>query len=1296
VKGVAFAALVRAAGLALLLLLGAGPIVSPALAQEPEAIPLPPAPPDTSLPAAGAAAAPTISPDWWATVQGQIRRAEYEITWQEGTYLPDLPAAYQAPNRAHNLRAYFAAAGPILIPRTWPDEAALPSWRWALRLTGWGRAGAPQTSPEATLEAQGQRLVYTHGPLLEAYHNDEGGLEQSWRLAAPPPDEQAAGPLRFELLLNTDLAARAAEQEGALEFLEPGGEPVLRYGPPLAQDAEGRLLPASLSASGAQLVLEVDDAAAIYPLQVTCVLGGLPPGWNWKVEGSEADIEFGSEVATAGDVNGDGYSDLIVGAPHFDGGRAEQGQAYLFLGSRTGLSTTPAWTKTSGQAGAEFGGAVHTAGDLDGDGRAEVIVGARFWSDGQAQEGAAWIYYGTAEGLNLAPGHYLPGNQAGAFAGGAVGPAGDVNNDGQADVIVGAPYYDRGAVDEGVAWVWYGPLSGMSPPPDWWAESNQANAHLGNSVSTAGDVNGDRFADIIVGAPEYDDGQRDEGAVLVWHGLTTGVNNRVDGNPANAAWSKKSDQADAYFGSAVSAAGDVDGDGFAEVIVGAPFWESSAATADEGAAWVYGGSADGLLNAPVFYHECDQVQAYCGTAVHTAGDVNGDGYADVVIGAPRYTNGQVREGRAWVYLGSAGGLNAEGVWSVEGNQAEALLGNAAATAGDVNGDGYSDLALGAPGWEDGQVDEGAAYVYHGSPSDLSESPAWSKRSNQSAAQFGWALGTAGDVNGDGYADVAIGAPGWDGGQAEEGQVWVYLGRRQGLATTPAWTKESDNAGARFGAALASAGDMDGDGYDDLIVGAPGWRGAQVTGGGLFVYAGSGAGLRTTPLVHRYLSQEGAQFGAAVAGAGDLNGDGHADIAAGAPFAQSGGQACGAVWVYYGAQDGARTGFLWYQESDRADAQFGYAVSSAGDVNADGYSDLIVGAPFWGDDAIHEGRAWVYLGSAAGLRRDLHWHAESNQFGARLGHAVASAGDVNGDGYSDVIVGAPYWGDGGLSSEGKVWVYHGSADGLSPAAAWSKESGQNSALYGYAVACAGDLNGDGYADIALGAPLMNGALSDEGAARVYLGSATGLGASPHWRGAGGQTHSWYGAAVAGAGDVNGDGYADLLVGLPNYDESFSDEGLARLYYGNGRLGASLRPRQRRFAGDTPIARLGHSDSVEGWTLHADMRTPFGRGRTRIEFEVKPLGVSFNGGGVGYWGTPFNYESGESELAVVAYWRANRPYHWRIRLRNDPASLPWMPASRWLTMPWNGWNEADLHTAGYQIVLPQILEASDVLD
>jgi hypothetical protein len=1247
---------------------------------------------DTARLDAAPATAAGVSTDWWALVQEDIRKSEYYVTWQEQTYLPDLPAAYQAPNRANDLRTYFKPTNPVVIPRVWSEAGETPPWRWELSLTAWGREGAVQAVPAATMQVEENRVEYRREGLVEWYGNDETGLEQGFTIEQDETAPDSPSAFILEMALASNLAPQLTPDGTAIEFLAQDGRPMLRYGALTVEDASGRALLSQMSLSGSSITLAIDDTAAAYPIQVRVVIAGLPSTWNWKVEGNAADTEFGYAVSTAGDVNGDRYSDVIVGAPKYDGGQTDEGRAYVFHGSASGLSTTAAWSKESDQTGAQFGMAVSTAGDVNGDGYADVIVGAPFWEStaSQADEGGIWVYHGAyLAGLSTDPNGHAEFNQAGAHLGMSVSTAGNVNGDAYADVIAGASHATNGQSEEGIVRVWHGSAAGIGTgtTASWQGESNQTNAHLGNSVATAGDVNGDGYADVIVGAPEYDNGQIDEGKAFAWYGSANGVNNDVDGNPTNAAWTAESNQASALLGVDVNTAGDVNGDGWSDVIVGAPYYTNG--QTNEGGTWVYHGSAAGLGTTAVTHDEGDQAGARFGTSVGTAGDVNGDGYADVMIGAPDYANGETDEGRVWVWHGSSSGMSATYNWRAEGNQTGARFGAAAATAGDVNGDGYSDVIIGAWGYHNPSTDEGAAFVYHGSPATLSDAADWTKRSNQEGAYFGWSVGTAGDVNGDGYADIIVGAPMWDDGQTDEGGAWVYHGSQSGVISAPAWYKQSDQASAWFGWSVGTAGDVNGDGYADIIVGAPLWNQGQTDEGGAWVYYGSSAGVSSTPAWYKQSDHSGTQFGYSVGTAGDVNGDGYSDIMVGTPFWDDGQTDEGGAWVYHGSESGVISAPAWYKQSDQANAQLGYSVGTAGDVNGDGYSDVIVGAPYWEDDALNEGRAWVYQGSAQGVQGTDSWHAESNLASANLGWAVATAGDVNGDGYSDVIVGAPHWGDGGLTSEGKVWVFHGSSSGLSAASAWTKESGQNGAYYGYAVGTAGDVNGDGYADIILGAPLMTGGVSDEGTTRVYCGSASGLRSTYSWKGEGGQTLSWYGMAVGTAGDVNGDGYAEVIVGAKDYNETYINEGKVLLYYGNASAGVSLKPRQARFGSSRSIAPLGRSDSMDALRLYLTMRTPFGRGLVQVESEVKPIGVSFNGANTIWWGFWADLVPGAEHYTTASQLSAGTPYHWRVRVLYSPVTNPFMPGSRWMTMPWNGWNETDFFTAGVRLFLPLVL-------
>ncbi len=431
------------------------------------------------------------------------------------------------------------------------------------------------------------------------------------------------------------------------------------------------------------------------------------PAADWSTMGGQEGAQMGRAATGAGDVNGDGYDDLLVGVERYDNGQVDEGRVYLFYGSATGLASQPAWSTESNVAGAVFGYSASTAGDVNGDGYADVIIGAPGHTNGEANEGRAYLYLGSLAGLAATPAWMWESNQSGANIGQAASTAGDINGDGYADVIIGAPHYSSGQAGEGKAFVFYGSPAGLGSTPNWTAESDQAGAAFGCDAGTAGDVNGDGYADVIVGALYYDNGQTDEGRAFVYLGSASGL-------ASTASWTAESDQDGAKFGVSASTAGDVNGDGYADVVVGAYLYDSG--QTDAGRAFVYLGSATGLNSTYSWMAEGDQPSAAFGMSSTTAGDVNGDGYADLFVTAPWYNGGQYQEGRAYVYYGSASGLQSTPAWTAEGNQYRALLGYSwFGHADDVNGDGYADIVVGALWYDGGQTDEGAAFVYHGAP-----------------------------------------------------------------------------------------------------------------------------------------------------------------------------------------------------------------------------------------------------------------------------------------------------------------------------------------------------------------------------------------------------------------------------------------------------------------------------------------------------------------------------------------------------------------------------------------------------
>ncbi|MEE9617809.1 MAG: integrin alpha, partial [Anaerolineae bacterium] len=242
---------------------------------------------------------------------------------------------------------------------------------------------------------------------------------------------------------------------------------------------------------------------------------------DWTYDGDQQGAQVGYAVGTAGDVNGDGYDDVIVGAPLYSDTTSNEGVAFVFYGSESGLSTDHDWKAGSGQQGARFGAAVGTAGDVNDDGYDDVIVGAYAYTkgqQGQSEEGRVYVFYGSVSGLSTTPDWILEGDQSQAHFGTSVGTAGDVNNDGYDDIIVGAPQHDNGETNEGRAYVFLGFEDGQTTTLFWSAEGDQAYALFGASVGMAGDVNDDGYGDVIVGAPRYDHDEKDEGAAFVFYG----------------------------------------------------------------------------------------------------------------------------------------------------------------------------------------------------------------------------------------------------------------------------------------------------------------------------------------------------------------------------------------------------------------------------------------------------------------------------------------------------------------------------------------------------------------------------------------------------------------------------------------------------------------------------------------------------------------------------------------------------------------------------------------------------------
>ncbi len=431
------------------------------------------------------------------------------------------------------------------------------------------------------------------------------------------------------------------------------------------------------------------------------------------------------------------------------------------VGATVGTSNSPVWEIRVGARSAQVDTSWGTLVDPNGDGVADLVVGAAKAGTG----GTAYIYSSAGvSGLSISPTAIDPGPGNGGDFGFALAGAGDTNGDGFTDVVVGAPD------GNGIAYVYLGGQAGLSQTPIALQGPGAANTHFGQVVASAGDVNRDGYADVIVTAAGISTGYIYLGGA---GGIATSASTTLS-TPAGGG----------SFGGSASSAGDINGDGFGEVVVGAP----TAGTA--GMFYAYLGGPGGLSTTPAPYASPSSGGGF-GYAIAGADDVNGDGYADVLVGANDPT------GAAYVYLGGETGLSANPVTLTSPAGASGFFGNAVSGAGDLNGDGFGDVIIGAFEANSGI---GGAWVYLGSTtaSLTTITPLINPASGSAAAEgwFGATVSEAGDVNGDGLGDVAIGAPENSG---SAGNAYVFLGTATGagVSTSPA-TSLSAPAAGQFG------------------------------------------------------------------------------------------------------------------------------------------------------------------------------------------------------------------------------------------------------------------------------------------------------------------------------------------------------------------------------------------------------------------------------------------------------------------------------------------------------------------
>jgi hypothetical protein len=688
----------------------------------------------------------------------------------------------------------------------------------------------------------------------------------------------------------------------------------------------------------------------------------------------------------------------------------------------------------------------------------------------------------------------IEGDAPGAELGRALA-TGDVNGDGHADLVVGAPGTHGG---RGRVRVYLGSSAGLAPVPDWSVDGAQPGERLGAQVATA-DVDGDGRADVIVTAPGFDregaaagggraalpaDGLghhasrvRDEGRLLVFLGTAAGV----------APWPQRIVQGievGERFGEALASAGDVNGDGTDDVIVGAPGKLDGL-----GGVFVFLGSPSGLLALPSWMRTGNAIGEGLGTAVGSAGDLDSDGFADILVSAP------LRDacGRTQVFRGSPDGpaqppitvnvgmavigptLNLDGTGKLETLYLEprcssgramwrqllfsSVVGSypvvdsaRALAAGDLNGDGRPDVLVGSPDFEYGPF-RGRVWGYTLLPGRELEpfDPFPAFDGDQPGADWGAALAT-GDIDGDGADELFIGAPLQDEGATDEGVVVMVPGRRAEVAFARTATLV-EHMGE------AASGDFDADGFDDLVSLA----GTYYSTHQVEVRYGSTDGLSPGP---DHVLGRPAEPGDIIASfaSGDFDGDGHDDVLVSYfPSSGYGRTVVPARWLFLGGPGGLDEAFVLAS----GPAAQGF---EAGDVNGDGRDDVLIAS---------ETAIALHLGTSGGLEL-----APSQTFAAEdayFGRGIL-VGNLDGDGFSDVLI---------VRADGtEVTRMTGSPAGLAV---------QDVHLFPPEMRfdALTDLDGDGLDEVLLAHLSARSSYTNSWQRRVYRGTPGGFAHVPQW-------------------------------------------------------------------------------------------------------------------------------------------------------------------------------------------------------
>jgi hypothetical protein len=860
---------------------------------------------------------------------------------------------------------------------------------------------------------------------------------------------------------------------------------------------------------------------------------------------------------------------------------------------------------------------------------------------------------------------HIEGANGGGQTGYYVSQAGDVDGDGLPDIMVSSPYIDDWGYDQGMVSLYFGSsiestiasgvheASPYSDGPDWVFRGNDSSDYLGRGISSAGDVDGDGLGDILISQPSDDDASTNAGKVFLLFGkYLAGATGEVNLEVYHSDYGVEilgqdnSDWLGDYEG--VSAVGDIDGDGLGEILIGAGYDDTKGT--DAGEVYLLFGAdllndheyGDSILNLDSEYgykFTAHDSYDHLGFSVASSNDVDGDGLPDLVMGAPGFA---ADYGAVYIVSSSTIWMNTlfgftNDLWMGDSydyritSDTWGHFGYSIDSSGDFDGDGINDLLVGQHGNSEMATNGGAAYLFSGGAlnwgdNDLSDAAFKFVYNGDSLDydEIGYSVSFAGDVDGDGLSDILIGAPYDDDWANNAGKAYLVLGK-----SLVAPGSEFDLAFADYtfvcaddsceaGRSVSGAGDIDQDGLDDIIIGAPLNDINGTNDGSAYVIFGEqlaarGGDLNLDQSDWVVLGQEDHDLlGGTIASAGDVDGDGLEDLLIGSHENDTNGDRSGEVYLVLGSQVEASWpdgGVIGADDNQRfygsaALDYAGYDVDSAGDIDGDGLDDLLIGAPFNSDGPSLGGQVYLVLASSLDVNGgDLDLSADLSMSDYTflpespfdyVGWSVAGLGDIDGDNRPDIAIGAPFDDDGGTNA-GAVYLFLNSnlpAGGaeLDVADADYKLVGE-AALdeSGYIVTSAGDVDGDNLNDILILSASNDDGATDAGKAYLVLAADLPVGggtvslSSAHFSFASEAPNGGDYMSIAAAGDVDGDSLDDLLFGVPYMGTTYAESGRSYLMLGNSMVTSdsiSLEVADYLFDGRSAYDYAGYAVSSAG--------------------------------------------------------------------------------------------------------------------